>query len=57
MSIDGMIDIVTSGDGMYDQIRVFINSGEGAFTDFTAKSGLLGRPTLRTYVDYALIMR
>jgi hypothetical protein len=39
---DGLIDIVTSGDGMYDQIRVFLNSGAGAFTDFTAESGLLG---------------
>ena len=39
---DGFIDIMASSWGMRDQIRFFINNGDGTFTDQTESSGLKG---------------
>lgn len=39
---DGLLDIVASSYGLDDQIRFFINSGNGKFEDRTNESGLKG---------------
>ena len=39
---DGLLDVASSGDGLHDQLRVYINSGDGAFDEFTSRSDLLG---------------
>jgi tetratricopeptide (TPR) repeat protein len=39
---DGFIDIIVSSWGMTDQIRFFINQGDGNFADATESSGLTG---------------
>lgn len=39
---DGLLDIFATSYGMTDQVRLFINNGNGGFDDFTEKSGLTG---------------
>lgn len=39
---DGFIDIIASSWGLRDQIRYFINKGNGAFEEATEKAGLKG---------------
>ncbi len=39
---DGFLDIMASSWGMKDQIRLFINKGDGSFEDATEKAGLMG---------------
>jgi hypothetical protein len=39
---DGLLDVVSSGDGLHDQLRVYINSGHGAFEEYTERSDLQG---------------
>ncbi len=39
---DGFLDIVATSWGLYDQMRIFINKGDGSFEDQTQQSGLMG---------------
>lgn len=39
---DGMLDIMVSGIGFQDQLRILINDGQGRFVDRTAESGIVG---------------
>ena len=39
---DGLLDIFVSSWGMSDQLRFFVNNGDGSFSDQTARSGLNG---------------
>lgn len=39
---DGFLDIIASSYGLDDQIRFFVNTGNGKFTDKTIESGLKG---------------
>ena len=39
---DGFIDIVTSAQGVFDQLKYFENDGQGGFLDKTESSGLTG---------------
>lgn len=39
---DGLLDIVSSGDGLNDQLRVYINSGHGVFDEYTERTDLQG---------------
>ncbi len=39
---DGFLDIIASSWGIYDQVRIFLNNGDGTFTDHTEKSGIMG---------------
>ena len=40
---DGYLDIIASSSGLNDQMRYFHNKGDGTFTDWTTKAGLLGQ--------------
>ncbi len=39
---DGFLDIIASSSGLRDQLKFFINNGNGTFTDETEKAGLKG---------------
>ena len=39
---DGFLDIIASSWGIYDQVRVFLNNGDGTFRDHTENSGIKG---------------
>ncbi len=39
---DGLLDIIASSWGIYDQVKVFLNNGNGTFRDHTEKSGIKG---------------
>ena len=39
---DGLLDIIASSWGVYDQVKVFLNNGDGTFRDHTEKSGIIG---------------
>lgn len=39
---DGHLDVIASSWGLQDQIRLFINQGNGTFLETTAESGLTG---------------
>jgi len=39
---DGLIDLVVSSMGVRDQLRFFINAGDGTFIERTREAGLLG---------------
>ena len=39
---DGFLDIIASSWGVYDQVRVFFNNGDGTFKDYTENSGIKG---------------
>ena len=39
---DGFLDIIASSWGVYDQVKVFFNNGDGTFRDQTKNSGLKG---------------
>lgn len=39
---DGNMDIFASAWGLNDQLRFFVNNGDGSFSDQTAQSGLMG---------------
>ncbi len=40
---DGFLDIVASSWGLSDQLRYFHNQGDGTFSDWTEKAGLVGQ--------------
>ncbi|MDA2930104.1 CRTAC1 family protein [Acidobacteria bacterium AH-259-O06] len=40
---DGYLDIMASSNGLRDQLRYFHNNGDGSFSEWTAKGGLLGQ--------------
>jgi hypothetical protein len=39
---DGLLDLMVSSMGVRDQIRFFVNAGDGTFRDRTREAGLLG---------------
>ncbi|MEM7356625.1 MAG: CRTAC1 family protein, partial [Acidobacteriota bacterium] len=39
---DGLLDIVASGWGLTEQLRFFVNNGDGSFTERTEEAGLSG---------------
>ena len=39
---DGFLDIMKSGWGLHDQLRLFHNNGDGTFTERTEQAGLIG---------------
>ncbi len=39
---DGLLDIMKSGWGLNDQLRLFHNNGDGTFTERTEEAGLIG---------------
>lgn len=39
---DGLLDIVVSSWGAEDQMRIYLNDGQGSFHDHTGMSGLMG---------------
>ena len=39
---DGFLDIIASSWGVYDQVKVFFNNGDGTFRDHTEQSGIKG---------------
>ena len=39
---DGLLDVMKSGWGLYDQLRLFHNNGDGTFTERTEQAGLVG---------------
>jgi ASPIC and UnbV/FG-GAP-like repeat len=39
---DGLLDLMVSGSGPHDQLRLFHNNGDGTFSDRTRKAGLTG---------------
>ena len=39
---DGLLDVISSSSGLWDQLRFYHNDGRGAFTERTAEAGLLG---------------
>ena len=39
---DGLLDLMVSGSGPHDQLRLFHNNGDGSFSDRTRQAGLTG---------------
>ncbi len=39
---DGFLDIIASSSGLWDQLKFFVNNGDGTFTDKTETAGLKG---------------
>lgn len=39
---DGFLDVFTTSYGMDDQVRLFINGGDGSYKDITNESGIIG---------------
>lgn len=39
---DGLLDIMVSAVGTRDQLKLFMNNGDGTFTDRTKEAGLIG---------------
>jgi hypothetical protein len=39
---DGFLDVMASASGVYSQLRLFHNNGDGSFTERTEEAGLLG---------------
>ena len=39
---DGLLDLMVSGSGPHDQLRLLHNNGDGTFTDRTREAGLTG---------------
>ena len=39
---DGFLDVMVSGWGLNSQLRLFHNNGDGTFTDWTERAGLVG---------------
>ncbi len=39
---DGFLDIIASSWGAFDQVKVFLNNGDGSFRDATENSGIIG---------------
>ncbi len=39
---DGLLDLMVSGSGPHDQLRLFHNNGDGSFSDRTPEAGLTG---------------
>jgi hypothetical protein len=39
---DGYLDVMCSSIGFHDQLRLYHNNGDGSFTEWTARAGLVG---------------